>query len=59
MGTFDELVTNGKEFAMMLASLQEGKEDSDSLSGVSKFSRLGVYSTFAFTCMSIHPIHEN
>ncbi|XP_068628826.1 ATP-binding cassette subfamily C member 4-like [Battus philenor] len=26
MGTFDELVSSGKEFAMMLASLQEGKE---------------------------------
>nr|AIB06823.1 ABCC3 [Spodoptera exigua] len=26
MGTFDELVSNGKEFSMMLAQLQEGKE---------------------------------
>nr|AJD79132.1 ABCC3 [Pectinophora gossypiella] len=33
MGTFDELVSTGKEFATMLAALQEGKDkDSDSLS---------------------------
>ncbi|XP_075985107.1 ATP-binding cassette sub-family C member 4-like [Anticarsia gemmatalis] len=32
MGTFDELVTSGKDFAMLLSSLQEGKDkDSDSV----------------------------
>ncbi|CAG9575807.1 unnamed protein product [Danaus chrysippus] len=32
MGTFDELVSSGKEFAMMLSALQEGKDkDSDSI----------------------------
>ncbi|GBP41931.1 hypothetical protein EVAR_31694_1 [Eumeta japonica] len=32
MGTFDELITSGKEFAMMLSSLQEGKDkDADSI----------------------------
>ncbi|XP_028160238.1 probable multidrug resistance-associated protein lethal(2)03659 [Ostrinia furnacalis] len=37
MGTFDELVESGKEFATLLASLQEGKDkDADSVgSGVS------------------------
>lgn len=32
MGTFDELVSSGKEFAQMLVSLQEGKDkDTDSI----------------------------
>lgn len=32
MGTFDELVSSGKDFSMLLSSLQEGKEkDSESL----------------------------
>ncbi|KAJ8734777.1 hypothetical protein PYW08_014027 [Mythimna loreyi] len=32
MGTFDELVSSGKDFSLMLAQLQEGKDkDSDSL----------------------------
>nr|ASU47346.1 ABCC3 [Cnaphalocrocis medinalis] len=37
MGTFDELANSGKDFSMMLASLQEGKDkDADSVgSGVS------------------------
>ncbi|KAM3966456.1 LOW QUALITY PROTEIN: ATP-binding cassette subfamily C member 4-like [Aphomia sociella] len=41
MGTFDELVSSGKEFAMMLTSLQEGKDkDAESVgSGVSAEDR--------------------
>ncbi|KAG6463316.1 hypothetical protein O3G_MSEX013801 [Manduca sexta] len=40
MGTFDELASSGKEFSMMLTSLQEGKEkDSDSLSARSTDSK--------------------
>ncbi|XP_026324225.1 multidrug resistance-associated protein 4-like [Hyposmocoma kahamanoa] len=49
VGTFDELVTSGKDFAMMLAALQEGKEDSGSTfsseSGKEKKSYLRILST--------------
>lgn len=42
MGTFDELANSGKDFSMMLASLQEGKDkDADSVgSGVVSISYL-------------------
>ncbi|CAH4030827.1 unnamed protein product [Pieris brassicae] len=36
MGTFDELVSSGKEFAMMLSNLQESKEDTGSSKGDEK-----------------------
>ncbi|CAF4884021.1 unnamed protein product [Pieris macdunnoughi] len=36
MGTFDELVSSGKEFSMMLSNLQESKEDTGSLKGDEK-----------------------
>lgn len=43
MGTFDELVSSGKEFAMLLSALQEGKDaDSNSVT-VSIVFRMYLY----------------
>lgn len=39
MGTFDELASSGKDFSLMLTSLQEGKDkDGDSISAKVKYT---------------------
>lgn len=44
MGTFDELVSSGKEFAMLLSTLQEGKDkDSDSINSGVRCELIFIY----------------